>query len=230
MEIKKIEEKLDYRFRDPDLLETALTHSSYKREHPGVKEDNERLEFLGDGVLDAVIGLRLYQKLNNKPEGVLTKVRSLVVCERSLAALGKELGLNNHIRFGTGEKNSGGANKDSIIADAVEAVIGAVLVDGGYDSCEKVILHILDDTLEQALTGSLYTDFKSEFQEKIQKKGHITEINYVVDGSEGPDHDKVFKVHVEVDGVNMGCGSGKSKKEAGQNAAREAIKKINEVN
>lgn len=223
MNIAKIQNQINYSFKNPDLLVTALTHSSYKREHKEIREDNERLEFLGDGILDSVIGLKLYKVLKGKHEGELTKTRALVVCERSLAETGIKLGINEEILFGTGELHTGGSHKDSIIADAVEAVIGAVLLDGGYDACERVILEMLSDTLNRAVRGELFSDYKSEFQELIQKDDKVSEITYVTDREEGPDHNKKFFVHVEVAGKIMGRGTGKTKKEAGQNAAREAI-------
>lgn len=223
MNISEIEKRINYTFRDKGLLEMALTHSSYKREHKEVREDNERLEFLGDGVLDAVIGLELYRRLRTRHEGALTKTRALVVCERSLAETGNRLGINEEILFGTGERNTGGSHKDSIVADAVEAVIGAVLIDGGYEECERVILGMLSDTVDRAVNGEMFSDYKSEFQELIQKEDKVSDIAYVTDREEGPDHSKTFYVHVEVGGVIMGRGTGKTKKEAGQNAAKEAI-------
>ena len=223
MNIQALEEKLNYSFNDPELLKTALTHSSYRREHPDSCQDNERLEFIGDGILDAVIALKLYNDEPGKPEGVLTKTRALVVCERALASEGREIGINDHLLLGSGEEKTGGRDKDSIIADAVEAVIGAVLIDGGYEACERVILDLLSHTIDEAVNGLLTADYKSEFQELVQKKGRINDIKYVTDGSDGPDHHKQFFVHVEVDGKTMGKGSGYSKKEAGQNAAKEAI-------
>ena len=223
MELHTLEEKLNYSFRDRSLLTTALTHSSYRREHPGCGHDNERLEFIGDGILDAVIALKLFRMEPDKPEGTLTKTRALVVCEKSLATVGRSIGLNRHLLLGTGEEKTGGREKDSIIADAMEAVMGAVLIDGGYETCERVILELLSDTIDEAISGALITDHKSEFQELVQKKGCVNDIRYVTDRSEGPDHHKLFFVHVEVDGKIMGSGSGYSKKEAGQNAAKEAI-------
>ena len=223
MNYSSLENKLGYTFRNRDLLKTALTHSSYKREHSAVKEDNERLEFIGDGILDAVIALKLYRDKPGQPEGSLTKERALIVCERSLAEAGKNLGISELLLLGTGEARTGGASKDSIIADAMEALFGAVLIDGGYEACEKAVLNVLEDTMKAASDGRLFKDFKSEFQELVQHKGVQKEIVYITDRSEGPDHDKTFYVHVEVDGKNMGSGSGHSKKEAGQNAAEAAI-------
>lgn len=223
MIIKELENKINYCFKDSELIKTALTHSSFKREHREVPEDNERLEFIGDGILDAVIALYLYRKETNLPEGDLTKIRALIVCERSLAKAGRKIHLNDYLMLGAGESKSGGSHKDSIIADAMEAVFGAVLIDGGYEACEKVILNVLHDIIKDALNGKLFSDYKSEFQEMVQSKGVQNEILYITDRSEGPDHDKTFYVHVELDGRIMGYGTGKTKKEAGQNAAKAAI-------
>lgn len=223
MNIIQLENSLGYKFKNEDLVLTALTHSSYRREHSDVKEDNERLEFIGDGILDAVIALRLYKDRPHLPEGDLTKIRSLIVCERSLAEAGRGIHLGENLLLGAGESRNGGASKDSIIADAMEAVFGAILIDSGYEACEKTILSVLSYTIEEALSGMLFSDYKSEFQELVQEKGAQKEILYITDGSEGPDHDKRFFVHVELDGKIMGRGSGKSKKEAGQNAAKAAI-------
>jgi len=223
LNIRQLENCIGYQFKDIRLLNTALTHSSYRREHSNVREDNERLEFIGDGILDAVIALYLYKKRPDLSEGKLTKLRALIVCERALAEVGRKISLGDHLLLGAGESKSGGASKDSIIADAMEAVFGAILIDGGYEACEKVVLNILTDTIREALEGRLFSDYKSEFQELVQEKGVQKIISYITDGSEGPDHDKRFFVHVEMDGKIMGRGSGKSKKEAGQNAARAAI-------
>ena len=226
MSIEILEKSLDYNFKDHDLLETALTHSSFRREHHDVKHDNERLEFIGDGVLDAIIGTELFTILPREPEGTLTKLRSLIVCERSLSRAGRTLGLNKYLRLGTGERHTGGDSKDSIIADAMEAVIGAIFIDGGYDEAKEHVLRYLNEIIDDALKGKLFADHKSEFQEAIQKDGSQPVISYVTDKADGPDHNKTFYVHVEVDGETMGSGSGRSKKEAGQNAAKEALSKI----
>lgn len=223
MEITQLENITGYHFRDRSLLVTALTHSSYRREHDDVSSDNERLEFIGDGILDAVIALYLYKEHPRLPEGKLTKLRALIVCERSLAEAGRSISLGDHLLLGAGESRNGGASKDSIIADAMEALFGAILIDGGYEACEKVILNILSQNIKEAIEGRSFSDYKSEFQEMVQEKGVQKEILYVTDGSEGPDHDKRFHVHVELDGRIMGKGTGKSKKEAGQNAAKAAI-------
>ncbi|MBO5994695.1 MAG: ribonuclease III [Firmicutes bacterium] len=226
MDYQKILDTIGYNFKDPELLSQALTHSSYRRERPSEGEDNERLEFIGDAILDAVIGTELYSRLPKEHEGVLTKLRSLIVCERSLSNVGREIGLNTFIKLGTGERHTGGEFKDSIIADAMEALIGAIFLDGGYETARERILCILSETIEKAIDGKLFNDYKSELQEYLQRREEKPEIIYVTDRAEGPDHNKVFFVHVEAAGVLYGRGSGKSKKEAGQNAAREALEKL----
>ena len=223
-----IEKKIDYRFHNRSLLITALTHSSYRKENEGICDDNERLEFVGDAVLDCVVGEELYRILEGQPEGKLTKTRALAVCERSLDVCGKRLGLNGAIRLGVGESQSGGSEKPSIIADAMEAVFGAVFMDGGYDNARRVILDVLDEILKQAVKGELFTDYKSEFQETVQRKGCVTDIKYVVDSFEGPAHDRTFHVHIELDGKPVGKGSGKIKKSAGQDAAKDALERLKE--
>ena len=225
---EEIENKISYKFSDPSLLETALTHSSFKKENPGNICDNERLEFLGDAVLDCVVGEELYRLLEDEPEGKLTKTRALAVCESSLDAAGKDLGINKLIRLGAGEFLTGGSDKPSIVADAMEAVFGAVFIDGGYECARKVILDVLGDTIQHAIKGELITDYKSEFQERVQRKGCVTDIRYVVDSFEGPAHDRTFHVHIELDGKPVSTGTGKSKKSAGQDAARNALERLKE--
>ncbi len=226
MEYREIEKRINYSFKDKSLLLTAMTHSSYRRENHDVREDNERLEFIGDALLDAVIGIELFKRCPHESEVKLTKLRSLIVCERALSNAAHKLGLNSFLRLGTGERHSGGENKASILADAMEALFGAVYIDGGYDSVRRTVLYVLSDTMEEALRGNLFADYKSEFQERLQKNGSQPEIIYVTDSEEGPPHSKIFRVHVEVSGKTYGTGTGKTKKEAGQNAAKEALEKL----
>ncbi|MCR5181735.1 MAG: ribonuclease III [Clostridia bacterium] len=228
MRPEDIENRIGYRFSDPALLKTALTHSSYKKEHLGAYEDNERLEFIGDAVLDCVVGEELFRRMKGQPEGALTRTRAIVVCERSLDVAGKELGVNEAIRLGVGESQTGGSQKPSITADAMEAVFGAVFIDGGYESARRVILNTLSETISLAIRGELFTDYKSEFQERVQKKGCVTDIQYVVDSFDGPAHDRTFHVHIELNGETVSTGSGKSKKSAGQDAAKNALERLKE--
>ena len=221
MEFEKV---IDYSFKDKLNLETALTHSSYCREHDmEAKQDNERLEFLGDAFFDAVISVCLYNKLADVSEGKLTKTRALIVCEASLAKVGLKLKIGEYLRMGKGEEQSGGRTRESIVADAVEAVVGAIILDGGYAEAERFILREFETTIEDALKGKLFADYKTELQEELQKKGSKVVITYVHDSESGPDHDKTFFVHVECNGVDLGSGKGKSKKEAEQKAAKAAL-------
>jgi ribonuclease-3 len=211
------------------LLEKSLTHSSYYRgKGQGIGKDNERLEFLGDAFLDAVIGESLYHRLPEGEEGRLSKLRALVVCEVALSKVARELGIGDVLFLGHGENQSGGRNRDSILADATEALIGAVYLDGGFEEAKGLILRIFESTTVEAIEGRLFSDYKSEFQELIQLRRAGDNIEYVSIGSEGPDHDKTFHVELKVNGNVMGAGTGKSKKEAEQNAARQAIEKRGE--
>jgi ribonuclease III len=218
--------KIGYQFRNIALLEKSLTHSSYYRgKSLGVGKDNERLEFLGDAFLDAVIGESLYHRLPEGEEGKLSKLRALVVCEIALSRVARELGIGEILLLGYGEEQSGGRNRDSILADATEALIGAVYLDGGFEHVKQMILRIFEGTMQEAIEGRLFSDYKSEFQELIQLRRAGDNIEYVPAGSEGPDHDKTFHVELTVNGEVLGQGTGKSKKEAEQNAARQAIEK-----
>ena len=225
MNLTSFQNKIGYQFRDLALLEKSLTHSSfYRGKGQGIGKDNERLEFLGDAFLDAVIGESLYHRLPEGEEGKLSKLRALVVCEVALSKVARELGIGDVLFLGHGEHQSGGRNRDSILADATEALIGAVYLDGGFSEAKDLILRIFENTMVEAIEGRLFSDYKSEFQELIQLRRAGDNIEYVSVGSEGPDHDKTFHVELKVNGA----GTGKSKKEAEQNAARQAIEKRGE--
>ncbi len=217
----EFEKKIQYEFHDKELLRKALTHSSYCVEHqmPG-RESNERLEFLGDAYLDAITGAELYRRMEEVNEGRLSQTRALVVCERSLAMVAERLDIGSYLDLGHGEERSGGRHRESIIADACEAVIGAIYLDGGYTAAEVFVLREFTPVIEDALAGRLFSDYKTRVQEILQKDGSSPVIEYVLDREEGPDHDKTFYMHMTVNGQVCGRGSGKSKKEAEQNAAR----------
>ena len=215
MNLTYFQNNIGYQFRDITLLQKSLTHSSYYRGNSqGIGKDNERLEFLGDAFLDAVIGESLYHRLPEGEEGELSKVRALVVCEIALSRVARDLGIGEVLILGYGEDQSGGRNRDSILADATEAVIGAVYLDGGFDPAKELILRIFEHTMVEAIEGKLFSDYKSEFQELIQLRRAGDSIEYVPAGSEGPDHDKTFHVELKVNGIVLGIGTGKSKKEA----------------
>lgn len=221
--IEELEKRIKYRFEDRSYLERALTHSSYNREKNTKHRDNERLEFLGDAFLDAIVGAELFVRMNSVTEGTLTKTRALIVCEKALAEVAREFNLGKYILMGHGEAGTGGRNKDSILADALEAVIGAIYMDGGYDAAQKFTVSAFEKMIEGAMAGRIFSDYKSEIQEVLQSGGKTVNINYVLDREEGPAHDKTFYLHMECDGKKYGSGKGKTKKEAEQNAAKASL-------
>lgn len=218
-----------YVFNDKYLLQQALTHSSFRRENQkyidgkNVK-DNERLEFLGDALLDLIIGDVLYQSMPDEKEGNLSKKRASIVCEKSLAKIAESINLGDNLILGHGEELSGGRSKPSMLADAMEALIGAIYIDSNYETAYKWVSNLFYSTVQQAIKGQLYHDYKSALQEKLQKHGSVN-INYETYKEEGPPHMKIFYVRVFCDGKELGCGSGKSKKIAEQEAALNAIEK-----
>lgn len=217
---------IGYKFKDKSLINTALCHSSYANEHKEENiECNERLEFLGDSILGFVTAEYLYKMFPLWPEGKLSKLRASVVCEGMLAKKGRELGINEDISLGRGEKLTGGNQRNSIIADAVEAVIGAVYLDGGTEAAKEFILSMLSDEIKSLCTSFEQMDSKTVLQEMIQKDS-ISPIEYEITGESGPAHSKVFEAVVRHEGVILGRGTGHSKKEAEQSAAAEAIKTI----
>lgn len=214
---------IGYAFRDSSLLLRALTHSSYVNETgQDYCMNNERLEFLGDAVFDAIISDHLYNRLDGVEEGHLTKLRAAIVCEASLAECAARLRVGEHLRLGKGEEHTGGRMRQSIIADAMEAIIGAVYLDGGWDKVKGFVLSAFKNTIEEAVAGKLNFDYKTALQERFQAHGEVL-IQYKVVKEEGPDHDKTFFVTLSVDGKEIGFGSGHSKKEAEQKAARKAM-------
>lgn len=225
-DFSEFERKIGYRFKDVRILEMALTHSSYNKEKNTKHQDNERLEFLGDAFLDAIIGEELFRRLPQGSEGKLTKTRALVVCEKSLADVAASYDLGKYMYMGHGEETAGGRHKHSILADAMEAVIGAIYLDGGYEETKRFVLDSFDEILKDAEDGRLFSDFKSEVQELMQKIDKNAVLSYETDREEGPAHDKTFFVHLSYDGEILGRGQGKSKKEAEQNAARSAVNKL----
>lgn len=224
--MNKFEQLIGYKFNNLNLLERALTHSSYNKEKNTKHQDNERLEFLGDAFFDAIVSAELFKMMKGVTEGKLTKTRALVVCENSLAKSARKLGLGQYIYIGHGEEVGGGREKDSILADAMEAVIGAIYLDGGFDPTEKFVLKYFSETIKDAAEGKLFSDYKSEVQEFIQKNGRNLAITYNTVKEEGPAHDKTFFVNLSYDGNILGEGSGKSKKEAEQQAAKAALARL----
>jgi len=221
MFIEKFQEKIGVKFRNIEILDLALTHSSYANER-GLSEYNERLEFLGDSVLQLCITEYLYKNCKDNNEGDLTRKRASIVCEASLYKVGERWNLGEFIKLSKGEKLSGGKTRISTIADAVEAVIAAVYLDSGYDFVQKFILKNFSDILK---TGAIvnYLDHKTRLQEYIKSKTN-DKIKYNLIKEEGPPHDKIFYVQVIIGDKNYESGTGKSKKEAEQNAAQKTLK------
>lgn len=220
--MKTLEEKLGYQFEDISLLEHALTHSSYANESRGRYTSNERLEFLGDSVLGMVVADYLYRTYPDLPEGELTRTRAALVCEESLVEVAKELGLGRCLRLGKGEEHGGGRERPSIQADAVEAVLAAVYLDGGIGSARKIVQRYI---LSRSQQVNAPRDYKTALQELVQRTPGQS-ISYQLVQESGPDHCRVFVMQVCVDGTVVGEGSGHSKKAAEQMAAKAAIKQM----
>ena len=224
-DIKQLEKKIRYEFRDRDLLKNAVTHSSYIKEHGEGSKSNERLEFLGDAFFDAIIGEELYKIFPQKEEGFLSRVRASLVCEKSLAKAARSLDLGKYIFMGNGEEKSGGRDRESILADTMEAIMGAMYLDGGFEAVKTSVLDIFREAIEDARNGKfIITDYKTALQEKLQHDG-ITDIKYVLKEEIGPDHDKTFRVQLVVNGRPETFGEGKSKKQAEQRAAEAMIER-----
>jgi len=223
--LEKFQKKIGYTFNDISLLNISLTHSSYSNEFQG-KENNERLEFLGDLVLGLIIGDYLLEKKPSYSEGSLSFIKSILVNKKTLATLAEDIGLGNILQLGKGERLSGGKNKASLLADALEALIGAIYRDGGLENSRKFIYKYFDKEIHAALRQEKIRDYKSLLQEKSQKEYNLVPV-YQVTGFEGPDHDRTYNVRVLVNDRVLGSGRGKTKKEAEQAAAGVALSRIN---
>ena len=222
--IKDLEADLGYRFRNITLLQNALTHSSYANErwHNSLMS-NERLEFLGDSILGMAVADYLYRNFPDRPEGELTRMRADMVCEKTLAAVAGTIGLGKHLLLGNGEEQGGGRTRDSILADAVESVIAACFLDGGFDAARQFIQKFI--LVEVPVTKLHNVDYKTSLQELVQQKKNQV-LTYTLVGESGPDHDKRFEVEVKLNGKVVGIGSGSSKKRAEQDAARAAMEAL----
>lgn len=222
MDISEFEEEIKYTFKDKELLKTALTHSSYANESKSRRcQNNERLEFLGDAVLGIVAAEYLYFHNSHVPEGELTKLRAMMVCEKSLYEFALSMNLGKYLRLGHGEENTGGRERSSILADAFEAVVAAIYIDGGYDAAKKHVTRFADKFFSSRIKSNL-KDYKTTLQEIVQKN-HTEKLLYVLASEKGPDHDKEFVVEVHLNSNVIGTGKGGSKKEAEQMAAKEAL-------
>lgn len=220
----ELETAIGYRFRDPSLLRRAMTHSSYINEHHMAKTDcNERLEFLGDAVLEIVSSEYLYFHYPQEPEGKLTRLRASIVCEPTLDFCARSFGLQRFLILGRGEETTGGRSRASLLSDALEALIGAVYLDGGFANAKEFILRFVLNDLEHK---KLFFDSKTILQEIVQKEGGSGRLSYELTGASGPDHEKLFHVRVLFDRTEMGRGSGHTKKAAEQQAAYQAILRL----
>jgi ribonuclease-3 len=219
--------KLKVSFKQIELLHQALTHTSYANESKNTSiQHNERLEFLGDAVLDVIISEYLFTHFPALPEGELTKARAAIVCEASLARAASEIGIGQYLLLGKGEAGTGGRERISILADAFEAIIGAIYMDNGFQGAIQFVLHCFKQELAEVKRGEYIKDYKTVFQEAVQKHCD-SKITYRVTSESGPDHNKTFAVLVTVNEVEYGYGTGKSKKEAEQSAAQQALVKLN---
>ena len=214
-------ERIGYTFRDPSLLENALTHSSYANEGGRGLKSNERLEFLGDSILGFITAGYLFQHGSGQ-EGELTRLRASLVCEKALSAYARQIGLGECLLLGRGELHGGGAERPSILADAFEAVIAALYLDGGLETAEAFVLPFLKEELSHQQQPK-FRDYKTQLQEIVQQNPG-EQLSYVLRGETGPDHNKQFLVDVLVNSNVVGTGRGRSKKEAEQQAAHEALK------
>ena len=220
--METLEARLGYAFRDRSLLENALTHSSYANENHSAKGSNERLEFLGDSVLGMVTADFLYGAHPQLPEGDLTRLRAALVCEESLAEVADRLDLGSYLRLGKGESGGGGRERPSIRADAVEAVLAAVYLDGGLEEARALIRRLILDREEEK---AVHRDYKTALQELVQREaGQV--LAYRLVGESGPDHAKEFTMEVDLNGAVVGKGTGHSKKEAEQMAAKAAVERL----
>ncbi|GAP17724.1 ribonuclease III [Levilinea saccharolytica] len=222
---QQLAQRLNLPFTDWMLLGRALTHRSYLNEHPEALEDNERLEFLGDAVLDFVVGAWLYNRYPEMPEGDLTRMRSALVHTEQLAYFAGLLNLGQAMRLGRGESQGGGRERPALLCDTFEAVIGALYLHAGVDAVIQFISPLLEDAAEDVLANHKAEDPKSQFQEWAQAQGYTTPI-YQTRSATGPDHSKKFDVDVLVNGEIYGSGSGSSKQAAAKMAAQNALDRL----
>lgn len=226
--MNRLEENIGYHFKNKDLIKEALTHTSYSNEKRRSQsknknsKNNERLEFLGDSVLSLAVTSFLFERLGNFTEGDLSRLRSTIVCEKSLKKAADTFDLGQAIYLGKGEEQTGGRQRESIIADAMEALIGAIYLDAGFEEANRFILKHMGPIIELAIQGKLFMDYKTQFQEFAQQQSDTT-IEYKVIGESGPDHNKTFRVVLLLNQKQIAIGEGRSKKEAEQNAAKGAL-------
>lgn len=218
--LHELEAKLWHKFKDLSLLDTALTHSSYANEQGPGHKYNERLEFLGDSVLGFITADKFFHEFRDIPEGRLTKLRASTVCEEALFDFAKQIDLGSYLLLGKGEDKNGGRERASIVSDAFEAVIAAIYLDGGIEDARNFVLRFVMEAVEEKKIS--FKDYKTQLQEIIQKNPE-EDLTYVLAGESGPDHDKRFEVEVHLNSNVIGKGVGRTKKQAEQEAAREAL-------
>lgn len=221
--MENLEERIGYKFKDKDLLKKALTHTSYAYEH-GV-ESNEKLEFLGDSILEFISSIYLFENYSHLKEGEMTKVRATVVCEKSLHKVALKHGFSECLYLGKSERQTGGSNRPTILADSVEAVIAAIYLDGGLEFAQRFIIDNLKDEIEVASKNVGLKDYKTVLQEKLQENGEV-EIKYTILNEYGPAHERTFEAQVECNHKKLATGEGKSKKQAEMEAARKALEML----
>ena len=222
MNIEELEKSIKYTFKNKNLLRNALTHTSYAYEHN--TQSNEKLEFLGDSILEFISSEYLYNKYPNLKEGEMTKVRATVVCEKSLHKVAVLHNFSDFLYLGKSEKMTGGNKRPAILADSIEAVIAAIYIDGGIEPARKFIVENLKEEIEIATKNVGQKDYKTVLQEELQKNGDV-KIEYQIINEKGPDHNKTFEAQVSLNGKILAKGKGKSKKEAEMQAAKKAIQK-----
>lgn len=220
--LKELQQKIHYSFKDEDLLKQALVHSSYanegkKKQH----QNNERLEFLGDSVLSIIVADYLFKKYADLPEGELTKIRASLVCEKALYSFALQFDLGKYLILGKGEEATGGRERASILADAFEAVLAAIYLDGGMEPARTHVMRFIPENINIEAATKMQ-DYKTWLQEVVQQNKE-EKVEYVMVSESGPDHNKVFEVEVHLNSNVIGTGVGKSKKQAEQNAAKEAL-------
>lgn len=220
MNLENLEENIGYHFKNKELLKKALTHTSYAYEHHVAS--NEKLEFLGDSILEFVSSEFMYNKYTNLKEGEMTKVRATVVCEESLYKIAKLHNFSDFLLLGKSEVMTGGNKRPAILADSVEAVIAAIFIDGGLEEAKRFIIKNLDKEIDIATKNVGKKDYKTVLQEELQKNGDV-KIEYTIIKETGPDHDKRFEAEVSLNGKVLATGKGKSKKEAEMQAAKKAM-------
>ena len=219
-----IQQRIGYTFNDPELLTRALTHKSYANENK-VLTHNERMEFLGDAVLNLIVSEFLMKTCPDSTEGDLSRLRAAVVSEPALAQIAREIGLGSHLLLGRGEEQTGGRNKASLLADCLEALIASIYLDAGKDAAQNFVLRFFEEVIKRTCTSGSTLDYKTVLQELCQERlKRLPE--YRVSSETGPDHQKQFEVAVSINGQESGRGTGKSKKEAEQRAAKEALEKL----